>query len=96
LLASCLGLRRGRKAFCDRRIPSITRCNTPGEASSGLSIIQQTAFLRLYDLQFGIIDAAARAGLTKLIDCISADLEIRDVGWCAYMLATVKHECHNK
>jgi hypothetical protein len=67
-----------------------------GEASSSLSIIQQTAFLKLYDLQFGILGAAARAGLTKLIDYINADLEICDVGWCAYMLATVKHECHNK
>ena len=68
----------------------------PGEASSSLSIIQHTAFLKLYDLQFGMLGAAARAGLTKLIEYINADLEIRDVGWCAYMLATVKHECHNK
>jgi hypothetical protein len=67
-----------------------------GEASSSLSTVNDGAFLKLYDLQFGILGASQRAGLTKLIDYINQDLEIRDVGWCAYMLATVKHECDNQ
>ena len=37
-----------------------------GEASSSLSIINDGAFLKLYDLQFGRLGAAQRAGLTKL------------------------------
>lgn|SRR5262252_5746857 len=38
------------------------------EASSTLSIINHIAFLKLYDLQFGMLAAAQRAGLTKLIE----------------------------
>ena len=68
----------------------------PGEASSSLSIINAGAFLKLYDLQFEILGPSRRAGLTKLIDYINQDTEIWDVGWCAYMLATVKHECMDK
>jgi hypothetical protein len=68
----------------------------PGEASSSLSIINDGALLKLYDLQFGRLGAAQRAGLTKLIDYINRDPEILDVGWCAYMLATVKRECMDK
>jgi hypothetical protein len=67
-----------------------------GEASSSLSIINDGAFLKLYDLQFGRLGAAQRAGLTKLIDYINHDPEIWDVGWCAYMLATVKRECNDQ
>ena len=68
----------------------------PGEASSSLSIINDGAFLKLYDRQFAILGAAQRAGLTQLIEYINEDLEIWDVGWCAYMLATVKRECADK
>lgn len=67
-----------------------------GEASSSLSIINAGAFLKLYDLQFGILGPSRRAGLTKLIDYINQDTEILDVGWCAYMLATVKRECKDQ
>jgi hypothetical protein len=67
-----------------------------GEASSSLSIINDGAFLKLYDLQLGRLGAAQRAGLTKLIDYINRDPEIWDVGWCAYMLATVKRECNDQ
>jgi hypothetical protein len=68
----------------------------PDEASSTLSIINDVAFLRLYDLQFGTLSVAQRAGLTKLIEYLNADLEVQDVGWGAYILATVKYECKNK
>jgi len=66
------------------------------EASSSLSIINPGTFLKLYDLQFGMLGAAQRAGLARLIEYINEDQKIWDVGWCAYMLATVKHECKNK
>lgn len=66
------------------------------EASSSLSNIQHSTFLKLYDLQFGILGAAQRTGLTKLIEYINNDYEIWDVGWCAYMLATVKYECKDR
>jgi hypothetical protein len=66
------------------------------EASSSLSNIQPSTFLKLYDLQFDMLGAPRRAGLTKLIKFINNDYEIRDVGWCAYMLATVKYECKDK
>jgi hypothetical protein len=68
----------------------------PGEASSSLSIIDAAAFLKLYDLQFGRLAALQRAGLTKLIDYINHDPDIWDIGWCAYMLATVKRECRDQ
>jgi len=66
------------------------------EASSSLSMINTGAFLKLYELQFGMLGATQRAGLTKLIKYINEDKEIQDVGWCAYMLATVKYECKDK
>jgi peptidoglycan hydrolase-like protein with peptidoglycan-binding domain len=65
----------------------------PAEVSSTLSVIDDQRFLGLYDRQFVQLGAGARAGLTQLIGFINADYEIGDVGWCAYMLATVKHEC---
>ena len=43
----------------------------PYEASSTLSTINHVAFLKLYDLQFGMLGAAQRAGLTKLIEYIN-------------------------
>ena len=58
----------------------------PGEASSSLSYIDGGAFLKLYDLQFGRLGALQRAGLTKRIGYINEDMDICDVGWCAYML----------
>ena len=70
-----------------------TRSN---EASSSLSNINDGTFLKLYDLQFGRLGSWQRAGLTKLINYINQDPEIRDVGWCAYMLATVKLECKDQ
>ena len=33
------------------------------------------------------------AGAGRLIGLLSADPDIRDIRWAAYMLATVKHEC---
>jgi predicted chitinase len=65
----------------------------PGEASSSLSVINHSAFVELYELQCGKLGAVQRAGLAQLIEYINEDLEIWDVGWCAYMLATVKREC---
>jgi len=74
----------------------ITTGARPGEVSSSLSIIDAQRFLGLYDRQFFQLGAAARTGLTQLIGFINDDLEITDVGWGAYMLATVKHECAEK
>jgi putative chitinase len=68
----------------------------PGEASSSLSIIDTQAFLGLYERQFFKLGAAARDGFTELIGFINEDEEIADVGWCAYMMATTKHECAEK
>jgi peptidoglycan hydrolase-like protein with peptidoglycan-binding domain len=56
----------------------------PGEVSSSLSIINGGTFLNLYELQFEKLGAAQRAGFTQLIEYINEDLEIWDVGWCAY------------
>jgi predicted chitinase len=68
----------------------------PGEVSSTLSVIYHCTFLSLYELQFEKLGAAQRTGFTQLLEYINEDLEIWDVGWCAYMLATVKRECDNR
>jgi hypothetical protein len=72
---------------------SDTTVARPDEASGTLSNIDYVSFLGLYDRQFVQLGASARAGLTELIGFINDDIEIIDVGWGAYMLATVKHEC---
>jgi hypothetical protein len=70
-----------RILYCIR--PS-TCCDAPGRSVEQL--IDDGAFLRLYDLQFGRLGALQRAGLTKRIGYINGDMDICDVGWCAYML----------
>ena len=65
----------------------------PGEVSSSLSIINIQRFVDLYERQFVKLGASARGGLAELLDFINNDFDIVDVGWAAYMLATVKHEC---
>jgi hypothetical protein len=61
-----------------------TCCDAPGRSVEQL--IDDGAFLKLYDLQFGRLGALQRAGLTKRIGYINEDMDICDVGWCAYML----------
>jgi len=75
------------------RASADTTLARPGDVSSTLSIIDDQRFLGLYDRQCVHLGASARAGLTELIGFINDDLDIMDVGWCAYMLATVRHEC---
>lgn len=75
------------------RAVSSTTLSRPGEVSSGLGTISSQTFLLNYDRQFAQLNGAARAGLVELVDFINADMEMLDVGWAAYMLATVKHEC---
>ncbi|MES1166308.1 MAG: glycoside hydrolase family 19 protein [Verrucomicrobiota bacterium] len=64
-----------------------------GELSSSLGIIDPTTFINLYSSEFVRLGAKSMDGLTTLLTFINADQEIADVGWAAYMLATVKHEC---
>jgi predicted chitinase len=74
--------------------PSLSSTLTrPDDASSTLSIINIQRFLDLYERQFVKLGADARGGLEELLGFINGDYDIMDVGWAAYMLATVKHEC---
>lgn len=41
----------------------------------------------------GPLDTHAAEGLRYLVDRLGADAEMTDVRWCAYALATVRHEC---
>jgi peptidoglycan hydrolase-like protein with peptidoglycan-binding domain len=52
-------------------------------------------FFDLYELSYGKLGAKQREGLTSLITAINADVDVSDLRWAAYMLATVKHECAN-
>jgi hypothetical protein len=42
------------------------------------------------------LSAAAKNGLSTLLESIHTDTEITDIRWAAYMLATVQHECASK
>lgn len=82
-----------RACLSPTAVSTVTR---PGDLSSTVSIIDAGTFLPLYDRQFGQLGATAREGLTELVGFINADFDVMDVGWVAYMLATVKHECANR
>jgi hypothetical protein len=79
---------------------AVTRCSSasggrPGEASSDVSIIDPNLFVPRHSQEFGRLGAAALDGITTLVDFINNDFEIQDVGWAAYMFATVERECAN-
>jgi len=65
----------------------------PGERSSGLGIINSQWFLELYASEFGMLTQTKLSALGTLLGFINDDSDVTDVGWGAYMLATVKHEC---
>ena len=75
------------------RASSDTTLPRPGEVSSRVGTIDTQKFLGQYDRQFVQLGGTARTGLIQLLDFINADGDVLDVGWAAYMLATVKHEC---
>jgi hypothetical protein len=47
----------------------------------------------LYQFGYGPLTLPQRDGFAFLIASMSAEAEITDIRWAAYMLATVKHEC---
>src|SRR5687768_5181465 len=53
-----------------------------------------TAYVTAFPKNVPKPEQAAAAG--RLMGFISADPEVTDVRWAAYMLATVKHECADK
>jgi hypothetical protein len=55
------------------------------------------AFVELYESQYPYprLGVAAKQGLQNILKQLSADSEVMDIRWAAYMLATVKHECAN-
>lgn len=67
-----------------------------GEISSGLGIVNTVTFLNVYSSEFGLLGAKALGGLSTLVDFINSDQGILDIGWGAYLLATVKHECADR
>lgn len=64
-----------------------------GELSSSIGLVDPPTFMVTYFSEFGHLSAGALAGLTTLLEFINSDAEISDIGWAAYLLATVKHEC---
>lgn len=50
-------------------------------------------FLFLYQNEYGEMSQPKKDGLLFLLNKISADENVSDLRWAAYMLATVKHEC---
>ena len=60
--------------------------------------IDHDKFAALYKEQFPkpAQTVSPVTGCGKLLAAITADIDIADVRWAAYMLATVKHECWNR
>ncbi|HTS55791.1 MAG TPA: hypothetical protein VMH26_21185 [Burkholderiales bacterium] len=50
-------------------------------------------FFDLYRKQYGSLNQAQVDGLEALLAGLEQDVDVTDVRWAAYMLATVKHEC---
>ncbi len=55
--------------------------------------IDHTAFFNGYRQAFGRLKQGQVTGIELLGRNMEADASITDLGWAAYMLATVKHEC---
>jgi predicted chitinase len=55
--------------------------------------INHTKFFNGYRDAFGRLRQATVTGIELLGRQMEADKQITDLGWAAYMLATVKHEC---
>jgi putative chitinase len=53
----------------------------------------RTTFFSLYRQQFGSLIQSKVDGLEALLGALEQDVDLTDVRWAAYMLATVKHEC---
>ncbi|MCI0436239.1 MAG: hypothetical protein L0271_21740 [Gemmatimonadetes bacterium] len=58
--------------------------------------IDTTAFFNGYREAYGRLSQTTVAGIELLGGHMTADPELTDVRWAAYMLATVKHECANR
>lgn len=50
-------------------------------------------FLFIYQGKVGTLNDHQRQGLRDLLGFIVQDIEITDIRWAAYMLATTRHEC---
>ena len=55
--------------------------------------IDHTAFFNGYRQAFGRLKQGQVTGIELLGRNMEADAALTDLGWAAYMLATVKHEC---
>lgn len=68
-----------------------------GFGSNQLVRFNIDGYIDLYALQYPSpkLGAASRAGLKFMLEKLSADSDITDLRWAAYMLATAKHECAN-
>lgn len=53
-------------------------------------------FFSSYRTKFGKLKQSQVPGLVALLDGIESDVDVADVRWAAYMLATVKHECADR
>jgi hypothetical protein len=62
-------------------------------ATQPLGPIDVPGALDLYEFGYGPLSLSQRAGLSHLMTSLTADPELTDLRWAAYMLATVKHEC---
>lgn len=55
--------------------------------------IDKDKFLFLYQNEYGTLNLSQHAGLALILDSLESDIDINDIRWAAYMLATVKWEC---
>lgn len=50
-------------------------------------------FFGSYREEYGSLIQSQVSGIENLLNCIERDLDVNDVRWAAYIMATVKHEC---
>jgi len=63
--------------------------NNQDQSNNSISAVK---FCRLYQKQYSALSNASVTGLTSLITDLTADPDITDIRWSAYMLATTKRE----
>ena len=69
---------------------------TSGGVYDVLAAVSLQRFVALYEDQYGSLAAERRQGLERVTRAVLDDMEVWDVRWAAYMLATVKVECANR
>lgn len=56
-------------------------------------VVERTRFFALGAATLGPLKSDQQQGIEFLLTALEGDADMRDLRWCAYLLATVDHEC---